>query len=166
MRTCKLIAVYSLLTLLNACTGETQNQNLALIFMESPAAAGSAEPHLQAGEDGTVVLSWLEPAKEKTFLRYASFGSGAWSKPQTVASGANWFVNWADFPSVTRIRKDLWAAHWLEKTAANSYAYGIRISLSPDGVSWLPAISPHDDHTLTEHGFVSMIGTGDKVGAV
>lgn len=149
-----------------ACSGEAPAQKSQLVSIESPAATGSAEPHLQAGADDTVILSWLETSAARTTLRYSVYEDMAWSRSRAVASGDDWFVNWADFPSVTRIAGDLWAAHWLQKRPGGTYAYDVRISLSHDGVNWQPAMSPHDDGTPTEHGFVSMIALGETLGAV
>ena len=149
-----------------ACSGEAPAQKSQLVSIESPAATGSAEPHLQAGADDTVSLSWLETSAARTTLRYSVYEDMAWSRSRAVASGDDWFVNWADFPSVTRIAGDLWAAHWLQKRPGGTYAYDVRISLSHDGVNWQPAMSPHDDGTPTEHGFVSMIALGETLGAV
>ena len=85
----------------------------------------------------------------------------------TVATGADWFVNWADFPSVTPIRGDLWAAHWLVKRPGGTYAYDIAIALSSDGGhNWTAPITPHTDGTSTEHGFVTLFPWQDRVGAL
>ncbi|MCH6572860.1 MAG: exo-alpha-sialidase, partial [Proteobacteria bacterium] len=166
MRVGNSLTVLLMAVFLGACTGEAPAQKWQVLAIESPAAIGSAEPHLQAGADETIILSWLESTAARTTLRYSVYQDMAWSRPRTVASGDDWFVNWADFPSVTRIGNDLWAAHWLQKRPGGPYAYDVKISLSSDGVNWQPAISPHDDGTPTEHGFVSMIELGETLGAV
>ena len=84
-----------------------------------------------------------------------------------IASGDNWFVNWADFPSVTAVTEDFWAAHWLVKRPGGTYAYDVAISLSHDGgESWDSPFTPHTDGTATEHGFVSMFRQDTNLGAV
>ena len=167
MRAEKLLPILLVLASLGACSGEAPGHRWLATPIESPAAPGSAEPHLQASADGTVVLSWLESSAGEATLRYSVYEDRAWSSAHTVASGDDWFVNWADFPSVTRINSDLWAAHWLQKRPGGTYAYDVRMAFSGDGVVWQPAISPHDDGTPTEHGFVSMIALGgDTIGAV
>ncbi|MCH8895833.1 MAG: exo-alpha-sialidase [Proteobacteria bacterium] len=166
MRVGNSLTVLLVAVFLGACTGEAPAQKWQVLAIESPAAIGSAEPHLQAGADETIILSWLESTDAKATLRYSVYQDMAWSRPRTVASGDDWFVNWADFPSVTRIGNDLWAAHWLQKQPGGPYAYNVKISLSSDGVNWQPAISPHDDGTPTEHGFVSMVALGETLGAV
>jgi len=122
-----------------------------------PAMAGSAQPHLATAPDGGVVMSWLEPDDVGHRLQFAVYDRGAWSEPSTVSSGEDWFVNWADFPSVVPISESLWGAHWLRKTPGTSYSYDVVLSTSTDGGrTWTDGIVPHDDQTPTEHGFVSL----------
>lgn len=135
--------------------------------MPSPAAANSSEPHLAQGEDGSIVLSWLEHLEAGTTLRFSTLTAGQWGKARTVSQGDDWFVNWADFPSVSPIKGDLWAAHWLVKKPGGTYAYDVFISLSDDaGETWAEAFTPHLDGTATEHGFVSLFPWLDGVGAI
>jgi hypothetical protein len=126
------------------------------------ALPGSAQPRLAVSPGGQVIASWLEIAGDAgaTRLRVASLDRRhrAWSSPRTVAEGRDWFVNWADVPSVVPLTDTLWSAHWLVRShAAHRYAYDVRMALSRDaGHTWSPAFSPHDDGTPTEHGFVSI----------
>ena len=84
-----------------------------------------------------------------------------------MAAGEDWFVNWADFPSVVPLSSSTWAAHWLVKRPGGTYAYDIAMALSPDaGASWGEAVTPHDDGTPTEHGFVSLFPWNGGAGAV
>lgn len=135
--------------------------------MDSPAAVNSSEPHLAQGGDGATVLSWMEHSEAGTTLRYSKLTGGQWAAGKTVAQGDNWFVNWADFPSVSPISADLWAAHWLVKKAGGTYAYDVFISLSHDaGETWGTPFSPHMDNTATEHGFASLFPWQGGVGAL
>ena len=49
-----------------------------------------------------------------------------------------------------------------------AYSYDVRVAWSRDaGETWSDPITPHDDGTLTEHGFVSMVPErGDQVSLV
>ncbi|MDZ7643567.1 MAG: hypothetical protein U5K76_04620 [Woeseiaceae bacterium] len=124
---------------------------------QPPAAAGSLGPSLAAGADGAVVLSWLEPSGDGHALRFASWRDGSWQSPGTVTSGDGWFVNWADFPSVTPIDGAFWVAHWLVRRPAGGYAYDVHTAVSTDsGATWSAALRPHRDDTDSEHGFVSV----------
>lgn len=132
-----------------------------------PAADGSLAPKLSAGDDGTLVLSWLEPDGEAHRLRYAVLADKGWSEPRTLATGEDWFVNWADFPSVVPLSDSLWAAHWLVSQPAGGYAYDVLVALSQDGgASWSAPFRPHDDGTPTEHGFVTLFPSGSGAGLV
>lgn len=74
-----------------------------------------------------------------------------------MASGDNWFVNWADVTSVMRLDDGTLTAHWLQKSGGDPYAYDVRLSHSrDDGRTWVPSFTPHHDGTKTEHGFASL----------
>ncbi len=136
-------------------------------MLDSPASAQSAQVHLSKGTDGTIVMSWLEHKEDEAILRYSTWQSSSWSRAQTVVSGNDWFVNWADFPSVSPISEGLWAAHWLHKKPGGTYAYDVNISISTDaGKTWSKPITPHKDGTPTEHGFVSLFPWNNGVGAL
>ena len=125
--------------------------------LRSPAGPGSAEPNLAVGPDGRVYMSWLEPLDSGFALRFASFNGSTWSDARTIRSGRDFFVNWADFPSIVALDKNHLAAHWLQRTGKSTYAYGVRISQSRDGgVTWSAPVRPHVDSSDTEHGFVAL----------
>ena len=109
------------------------------------------------------VLSWQErDAEGCTTLRTATLGlDGTIGEPRDVARGCDWFVNWADFPSVAIADSGDWWTWYLQKSGSATYAYDIRLLRSEDeGRSWSAPITPHDDRTPTEHGFVSMVPMG------
>jgi hypothetical protein len=135
--------------------------------LPSPAGPGSAEPNFAVARDGRVYLSWLEPAPDSAFaLRVSSFSGSAWSTPRTIRSARDFWVNWADFPSVKVLSDGRLAAHWLQRTGKPTYAYGVRISQSTDaGATWSAPVSPHTDTSDTEHGFVAMWADGASLGA-
>ena len=130
-------------------------------------AAGSGEPHLAGSAAGEIVLSYLESSEASTALRFTVLKGDEWQAARTVADGDNWFVNWADFPSVVPLHNGLWAAHWLVKTEGGTYAYDTLVAQSSDqGQTWSVPVRPHTDGTLTEHGFASLFPAGDEVGIV
>jgi hypothetical protein len=148
------------------CTRSDTGSSPALSIRESrsPAGPGSGEPNLSATTDGRVLLSWVQTeADSRHSLRFSLRDGNRWSDPLTVTSGENWFVNWADFPSVTALDESSLAAHWLVKSGGDPHAYDVHISLSADGgKSWSEAVVPHRDSTKTEHGFVSMLPWADE----
>ncbi len=136
---------------------------------DSPSGPDSREPELFAAADGRVILSWVQKVGEKRHaLRFAARDAAGWSEARTVAEGDNWFVNWADFPSVIALADGSLAAHWLVKSGPGTYAYDVNISRSKDGgKTWGRPVVPHTDGTETEHGFVSLIPLeGGRLGAV
>jgi len=137
--------------------------------LPSPAQSQSSVPNLFTAEDGNVYLSWMEKRDEEQHaLKFSVLMADDWSSTKTIAAGNNWFVNWADFPSLRVLDNGALVAHWLAKTGAQKYAYDVNISFSTDGgTSWCKPIVPHTDGTPTEHGFVSLLPWGkDRVLAV
>ncbi|HEV2862557.1 MAG TPA: sialidase family protein [Pyrinomonadaceae bacterium] len=137
--------------------------------LPSPAAAASGQPSLFAGPRGRVYLSWVERLAGKRFaLRFSAREGAGWSPARTVAEGENWFVNWADFPSVVALPDGSLAAHWLVRRGAGVYSYDVKVSRSFDGgLTWAEPLTPHRDGTESEHGFVSMFpAPGPLLGAV
>ena len=124
--------------------------------LTSPAAANSAQPQLSV-QGAHAVLSWIERSGDAAALRFSERNAAGWTDARTVASGTNWFVNWADVPSVVRLDNGELAAHWLQKSAGSTYAYDVRLAFSKDqGRTWSSSVTPHHDGTKTEHGFASL----------
>ena len=124
--------------------------------VSTPAAPSSAQPQLSTSARG-VILSWVERQDPKATLKFSERTSSGWSAPRAVASGKDWFVNWADVPSVIRLANGDLVAHWLQKSGSDTYAYDVRLSFSKDeGKTWSPSFTPHSDGTKTEHGFASL----------
>ncbi|HYJ87524.1 MAG TPA: sialidase family protein [Pyrinomonadaceae bacterium] len=141
---------------------------LTIRASDSPATGDSREPEINATPNGGIILSWVEKVGAKRYALRTSMRDGnAWSEARTVAEGENWFVNWADFPSVIALPDGSLAAHWLVKSGSGTYAYDVNIAKSKDGKTWSKPIVPHRDNTQTEHGFVSLIPLPDgRLGAV
>src|SRR6266540_820279 len=125
--------------------------------LPSPAGQGSAQPQLTAS-DGGVLLSWMEHTGDMAALKFAERREGKWTETRIVASGTDWFVNWADVPSVIRLADGSIYGHWLQKSGPGTYAYDVRLARSnDDGRTFSTSFTPHhDDGTHTEHGFASL----------
>lgn len=88
---------------------------------------------------------------------HAEQTSAHWSETRTISSGDQFFVNWADFPSLIQMPDGSLAAHWLVRYGDGAYGYHVHTALSADnGRMWSDDIVPHRDSSSTEHGFVSL----------
>ena len=147
-----------------AAAVEDLGVQVALSMLGPTVARTSGQPSLSVAPDGAFLLSWLEESSDgQTSLRFArrTPGAPAWSEPVTVASGNNWFVNWADVPSV-RAGVGHMAAHWLVRSEEGPGGYDAWVSRSDaDGLQWTEPRRLHDDTSLAEHGFVSLLPRSD-----
>jgi hypothetical protein len=156
-----------LTVLLAACSAPDMPEAPPIHLLDVPAGNKAAGARLSAGSGQPLVLSWMEPDETGTTLWYSTFADGAWSGPQAVVAGKNMFVNWADMPAVTALSDEHWVAYWLEMAGSLTYSYHVVMAQSFDGGSnWSEPVKPHTDDTPTEHGFVSVYRTDDKVGAI
>ena len=88
----------------------------------------NAQPNL-VSSNGNLSLSWISSKeKNKPILHISHYKNGEWMKPQTIAKGSDWFVNWADFPAHA-INEDLIITSYLKKSASGTYTYDVVLSL-------------------------------------
>jgi hypothetical protein len=162
----------SILALLAACGGSDGAGDEPAVLptvsaLASPAGPESGEPFVSAASDGSVLMSWIEPGDTSHMIRFARLSGDAWSEPRTIAESSTFFVNWADFPSIIELSDGRLAAHWLKRSGPGTYSYDVWIAFSDDaGDTWSAPVRPHDDGTLTEHGFVSLFETDGAPAAV
>lgn len=152
----------------SAADDQGADYTVRFVAVPSPAGPGSMAPRLARTPAGDVVMSWLEPAAGgRHALKFATLAGDRWSPARVVAEGADWYINWADFPAVRPITARDWVAHWLVKQPGSSYAYNIALAISRDaGASWGRPFTPHDDGTPTEHGFVTLFPWEGGFGAL
>jgi len=123
-----------------------------------PAGKNVAQPNLSQTPTGEVVLSWIQRMPEGghslQMSRYSQ--QGKWSPVNTIASGKNFFVNWADFPATQALADGSIWAHNLEKNGNGTYAYDVILRRSKDGgKTWSPTLRVNAP-VEAEHGFVSL----------
>jgi len=131
-----------------------------------PAAAGAGQAFVTPSRDASVLVSWLEPEGEgQHSFRFARIGPKGAGAAGMVASRADFFVNFADFPSIIDANGILFA-HWLQKSGKGKYAYDVRLAASRDGgATWSDSIVVHDDGLAAEHGFASLVSLPDRQAA-
>ncbi len=164
-----IILFASILLLGDACRQkekekETPTSNIEMIPL--PSEGKMAEPYLMTDSSNTVFLSFIEKQDSLAELRFSKFEGDKWLPPVTIASGTDWFVNWADYPKFISNGKNELIASTLVKNGKDAYAYDIKLFRSTGGALWLGPISVHDDGIAAEHGFLSFAPYGDKVLAV
>jgi len=116
----------------------------------------SNEPQMTVSSRG-VILSWVEQGDKTAALKFAERTSSGWSEPKQVASGSNWFLSYADMPTVMRLRDGTLVSNWYLSTNPIAEGYDILLAYSKDeGKTWSRPQKPHRDKTKTQHGFVSM----------
>jgi hypothetical protein len=107
--------------------------------VDPPAAKESGMPYLATGADGKVHLSFIDYLGTAGHaLRVVRWTGSGWGSVETVSQGKNWFVNWADFPSIAALPDGALLAHWLARPEGGGrYGYGIRIARKDrNGQGW------------------------------
>ncbi|MEO5582582.1 MAG: hypothetical protein ABIR66_07805, partial [Saprospiraceae bacterium] len=123
---------------------------------------GYAEtPNFYLSPQGNLFLSWIQYQKDSTTsLLFSRLDHEVWSKPIQVASGKDWIVNWADFPSVATFPSSelsILAQYLIVKDTADPDHYDIRLALARDGGDRFRPIDSLHEHAPGEHGFVSLV---------
>lgn len=146
-------------TLAVACGRTTNPADWTVTIQPLPlaAAASSSAPQLTTSSRGTLI-SWIELVDSTSVLKFSEYTGKAWSAPRTVATGDDWFLSYADVPSVLRLSDGTLAANLLLTTDADAEAYNLALTYSHDeGKTWAPPFLTHHDNTKTQHGFASLV---------
>jgi hypothetical protein len=152
----RLCAFVIIVVVLASLARTRAQEGLSIQVFANPAAPGSAQPQLTVSDRG-VLLSWIERSGANAALKFAERTPSGWTEARTVSAGTDWFVNWADVPSVIRLADGSIYGHWLQKSGPNTYAYDVRLARSTDdGRTFSSSFTPHHDGTQTEHGFASL----------
>ena len=148
-----------------SCATEGGPLPLTVEPVPSPTGVDAAEPFVGSGPDGQMTLSWLERnADSSVALRLATLApdGATWSAPTEIVRRTDLFVNWADFPSVVPLGEGRLLAHWLQRSGSGRYAYDVHLSESRDGgATWGASAFPHAAGVPAEHGFVTILPTGN-----
>jgi len=116
----------------------------------------SSESFLLSTNDN-LFISWTEQVTDSNFLYISKLEDNSWSEKSIIKKGKDWFVNWADFPSISynEISNSLFSFH-LQKSSEETFSYDVNYHIN-QGSSWKDMQKIHDDNTFSEHGFVSSI---------
>jgi hypothetical protein len=153
----KFIIIFSFLTTISCSRKEVHVQEIPFFYDNS-----NAQPNL-VSYNGSLSLSWISSKEEnKAFLNYSQYKKGRWIKPQVIASGSDWFVNWADFPAHA-INQDLIITSHLKKSASGKYTYDVILNLQKlSGEKIRENFLLNTDGVKAEHGFVSIMANNEK----
>lgn len=138
--------------------------------ISTPAGDDAGMYSLTTAADGRTYLVWIEPVPAGGHaLKFSQLEGEAWQPAVQIAQGTNWFVNWADHPSLTAAPDGRLWVHWLVNTGkkSGSYGYGIRVATSVDrGATWATAFEDGFDNVSDYAGFLSFLPTSRGVDAV
>jgi len=138
--------------------------------LATPAGPDSGMYSLTTGANQETYLTWLEPTSGGSHaLKFSRLAGIGWTAPVTIAQGSNWFVNWADHPSLTATRGGRLFAHWLVSTGrkTGAYGYAIRVASSEDqGRTWRTVLDEGVRNVKDYSGFLSFLPTGTTTTAV
>ena len=132
--------------------------SVAVKQISSPASDSCAEPFLFTDISDVTYLSWIEKKGKQSILFFSTLSNEKWSEPKKIASGINWFVNWADYPVISGNGDRNLLAHYLEKSDTAKFTYDVKIVSSDDtGRTWAAPKILNEDNVKAEHGFVSIV---------
>ena len=153
----KFIIIFTLLTIISCTTKEVFIENIPFLYGDN-----NAQPNL-VSSNGALSLSWISSKnKNKASLHFSQFKKGKWIKPQKIANGSDWFVNWADFPAHA-INEDLIITSYLKKSDSGTYTYDVILNLQKlSGEKIKKDFLLNTDGVKAEHGFVSIIPNNNK----
>ena len=160
MKSLNLLILFSLILSCNSNKKQPVLEDKAVEIVHSisfPGATKSELPHLTTNH-GNLMLSWATRLNDSTTqLNYSTLKDQKWDTPKTILTGTNWFVNWADYPSITENNGTL-ISHFLKKSSEETFSYDIKLNILPKGATdWETELPLHTDGTKTEHGFVTVL---------
>src|SRR5437660_7120558 len=142
-------------------------QTLQPVAVPNPTVAGSIQPNWAVANDGSVLLSWVEPVKDGAYnLKYAVRRGAVWSEARTIATGRRFWRHPAEVPELLSLSDGTLLAHWVENGKDSSDSEFIFVSSSRDGVHWTQPLMAHHDGTPVQHGLASMTASGPREASI
>ncbi|MBS3896369.1 sialidase family protein [Silanimonas sp.] len=125
---------------------------------------GSAQPSVTALPEGGFLLNWQQREGEYARLRVARLAAGA-DVPEMradLAHGRDWFLNWADFPSLAVLDNGDWVGFTLRRSARSPGATDIHLQRSTDGgASWSAPVRVDAREPAGQRGFAALLADGE-----
>ena len=149
----KKIAITLYLFCILSCTSnDIKIEEISFLYDNS-----NAQPSL-VSNNGLLSLTWISSDKDmNASLNFRQFQNQEWTNTLTLATGSNWFVNWADFPTHA-ISGDRILTSYLKKSASGTYTYDVFLSLRElSGDKIKDDFILNTDGFKAEHGFVSIV---------
>ncbi len=157
----KILSALLIVSLILSCNSKDEkitSSPVQVKQMSSPASDSCAEPFLFTDKNKVTYLSWIEKIGKQSTLYFSTLSDEQWSEPKKIATGNNWFVNWADYPVVATDGNKNFIAHYLEKSDTAKFTYDVKIVSSADsGKTWTTPKILNEDNVKAEHGFVSIV---------
>nr|MBP6796119.1 hypothetical protein [Saprospiraceae bacterium] len=117
-------------------------------------------PDLILSPQDKLYHTWIEREGDSLdVLKYAILEQYGWSKPHEIVNGTDWFVNWADFPTLAVFagsELNLLASYLQKNPRGKTYDYDIKLASSNSNGERFRLIDSLHSTIPGEHGFVSM----------
>ena len=154
----KHIIALSLLSLVSCSSNDIIIEEISFLYDNN-----NAQPSL-VSNNGTLSLTWISSDEDmNASLNFRQFKNDGWTNPVSLATGSDWFINWADFPTHA-ISGDQVLTSYLKKSASGTYNYDVFLSLHKlSGEKVKEDFILNTDGFKAEHGFVS-IASNDSEG--
>jgi hypothetical protein len=126
--------------------------------ISNPTGQGSGMINITDGPAG-LYFSWIEEIPDIGHgLKYATYANNRWYETSEIARGDDWFVNWADFPTMAVFDDGRMAAHYLQKSGEGTFHYDVVLKFyNPETGLWSEPELLNTDGLQAEHGFVSLL---------
>lgn len=136
-------------------------EQLALVeTISNPSQSNSELPRL-FNNGKALFFSWVERRDSMDVLYYSKYNKDKWWDTTEVIHGDDWFINWADFPAIAENNGNVLTS-FLQKSAPDTYTYDVKLNLYQiEQQTSKNNFILHDDGTKSEHGFVSMLPSGE-----
>ncbi len=117
-------------------------------------------PNLCLTAEDDLYLTWTHEVNDSTdALNFSKIDQDTLTETQEFAQGQDWFINWADFPSMAVMAGSgsTMVANFLQKRQGGAnYNYDIKLAFTRGGNTFRIIDTLHDS-VPAEHGFVSLL---------